>query len=383
MLLPDGSLLPAPLVTVGDDGRIADIGSCTGIDRLEGVEFYAGLLLPGFVNAHCHIELSHLHGAIPRRCGFAGFARGMASVRGRFSETERHDAAAAAIARMWSEGVDAVGDISNGGSSFAAKEASPMRFRNWVEYFGLGSPDDAPLRALAERCGAVLTPHSTYSVQDEPFRRICAAGTEGEEGTEGTEGAKEDGPLSVHFLESAGEGELFEGRGELTEWYSERGWECDFLHYGSPARRLVESVPAGRRVVLVHNCCLTQQDYDLITEHLAEVWWCICPRSNDYISGACPPVGLLRRNGARICIGTDSAASNEMLSMVAELKALRGAMPLTEALAAATCEGARALGFGDELGSIGVGRRCGLTVLTGVDFDTMTLRDDAAARRIV
>ena len=368
LLLPDSTLLHSPLVTLDDEGRIAAVESCADIDRMEGVEFYAGLLLPGFVNAHCHIELSHLHGAIPRRCGFAGFVRGMASARGRFSETERQDAAAAAIARMWSEGVDAVGDISNGMTSFAVKAASPVRFYNWAEYFGLNSPDDAPLRGMAEQYGATLTPHSTYSVQDEPFRRICAGG---------------DGVLSIHFLESGGERDLFTGRGELSDWYAECGWECDFLHYGSPAHRMVESIPAGRRVMLVHDCFLTQQDYDMISEHFADVWWCLCPRSNDYISGAEPPVELLRRNGANICIGTDSAASNERLSMVAELKALGGRMPLPEALTAATRGGAEALGFGDELGSIEVGRRCGVVLLTGVDFDTMTLRDDAAAKRII
>ena len=369
LLLPDNTLLRDPIVTLGDDGRIAALESAADIDRREGVEFYGGLLLPGFVNAHCHTELSHLHGAIPRRCGFAGFARGMASVRGRFSDDCRRNATASALARMWSEGVDAVGDICNGQSSFAAKAASPIRFRNWAEYFGLGNPPDEPLRALVENYGAVQTPHSTYSVQDEPFRRICAGGS---------------GPLSIHFMESRGESELFSGRGELAEWYAEQGRRCDFLHYGSPARRITGSIPANRRVMLVHDCFLTQEDYDLIAAHFTEpVWWCLCPRSNDYISGAEPPVGLLRRNGARICIGTDSAASNEELSMVAELKALRGKMPLVEALAAATHGGADALGFGDELGRVEVGRRCGLVLLEGVDFDAMTLRDDARARRIV
>ena len=343
--------------------------SCADIDRMEGVEFYGGLLLPSMVNAHCHLELSHLHGAIPRRVGFAGFARGMASVRGLFGDDERCNAASAAAARMWNEGVGAVGDISNGEISFAAKSDSPVRFRNWAEYFGLDSPSAEPVQRLAARYGATLTPHSTYAVQDEPFRRICAGG---------------DGPLSIHFMESAGEALLYEGRGELTSWYDVRGWRCDFLGYGSPARRLVASVPSDRQIVLVHNCFLTQEDYDIIANHFtAPVWWCLCPRSNDYISGAEPPVGLLRRNGANICIGTDSAASNEMLSMVGELQALCGRMPLVEALSAATRGGAEALGFGDELGRVEVGRRCGLVLLTGVDFDTMTLRADACAKRIV
>lgn len=367
LLLPDSTLLPSPLVTVAADGRILSVESVRDVDRREGVEFYAGLLVPGFVNAHCHLELSHLGGAVPRGCGFAGFARAMGAARGRFTDGERFAAADAAAAAMWHEGVAAVGDISNGPSSFAVKASSPLRFRSWIELFGLAVRDAGHLRPLLDYPNTSLTPHSVYSVQDAPFREICAEGS---------------GPLSIHFMESAGEAELFAGRGELAEWYAAQGWSCDFLGYGMPAERIVECVPAGRSVVLVHDCHVTQLDIDLIMSHFtAPVWWCMCPRSNDYISGLRPPVELLRRNGLNICIGTDSMASNDSLSMLEEVRALRG-MPLAEALTAATRGGALALGF-DELGAVEPGRRPGLAVISGVDFETMTLRDTAAARRVV
>ncbi|MDE6778353.1 MAG: amidohydrolase family protein [Alistipes sp.] len=367
LLLPDSTLLPSPLVTVDGDGCILAVESVSDVDRREGVEFYPGLLVPGFVNAHCHLELSHLGGFVPRRCGFAGFARAMGAARGRFTDEERSMAAAAAAAAMWHEGVAAVGDISNGPASFAVKAASPLRFRNWVELFGLGVRDAEALRPLLDRPNASLTPHSVYSVQDAPFRAICAAGRE---------------PLSIHFMESAGEAELFAGRGELAEWYAAQGWTCDFLGYGMPSERIVESVPADRSVVLVHDCHVTQPDIDIIMSHFsAPVWWCLCPRSNDFISGVRPPVELLRRNGLNICIGTDSMASNDSLSMLEEVRALSD-MPLAEALVAATLGGAQALGF-DDLGAVEPGRRPGLAVVSGVDFDTMTLRDTAAARRVV
>lgn len=370
LLLADGSLVDNPVVAVADDGRIEAVGQASDIDSLAGVEFYGGLLMPGFVNAHCHLELSHLRGAVPRRCGFAGFVQAMGSLRGRFTDGERRAAASAAAAKMWHEGVAAVGDISNGDISFAAKSDSPLRFRNWAEVFGLAARSDEPVRRLVEQRGATVTPHSTYSVQDGLFRSICSR--------------PDDAPLSIHFLESRGEAELYEGRGELAAWYERQGWSCDFMHWGSPARRIVGSVPRDRSVMLVHNCFLTQEDIDTIMSHFtAPVWWCVCPRSNDYIAGAEPPVGLLRRNGLNICVGTDSLASNDSLSMVAEVRALEGKMPLAEALAAATRGGAEALGFGAELGRIEAGCRPGLTVLTGVDFATMTLRPDASARRIV
>lgn len=369
LLLPDKTLLRNPLVTLGGDGTILHIESCDDIDRQAGTEFYDGILVPGFINAHCHLELSHMRGLMPRRTGMAGFARAMSQLRNTAGDDARTAAAAAAAATMYSEGVQAVGDISNGQTSFAAKAQSPIRFANRAEIFGLGATAAAPSAALlAERYGAVRTPHSTYSVSDSAFVQICRQGRE---------------PLSIHFLESPEEKELYQSRGELARWYGERGWSCDFLHYGTPAQRIAASVPADRSVMLVHCCCVNQEDIDSIMSHFtAPVWWCLCPRSNDYITGLRPPVELLLRNGLNICIGTDSLASNDTLSMLAEIKALDGCMPLVEALHAATAAGAAALGF-DDLGAVRIGARPGLAVISGVDFQKGRLRDDASARRVV
>ncbi len=368
LLLPNREWLKNPLLTLDHRGTILAIESREDVDSLADVEFYGGLLIPGFVNAHCHLELSHMKGAIERGCGFAGFAQGMGSKRGGFSADERFRAAAAAAAKMWAEGISAVGDISNGESSFEVKSYSPIRFRNWIEFFGLNNTSDERLHHLLRYDDTIITPHSIYSVQDAPFRKICSEGS---------------GALSIHFMESSGEQALFKGEGELAEWYARRGFECDFLHYGSPARRIVESVPSVRPLMLVHNCFVTEEDIDLIMSHFkAPVWWCLSPRSNNYISGIKPPVGLLRRKGLNICVGTDSLASNDSLSMLEEVKALEG-LPLAEALHAATAVGADALGFGDDMGRIEVGLRPGVVLIEGVDFDTMTLRSDARSRRLL
>ena len=97
---PQG-LLRNPLVGVAADGRILSVGTCPEPDRCPGTEFYAGVLAPGLVNAHCHLELSYLLGAIPERCGFAGFAGAMSQVRERFSAEQRVQAVEAADAAMW------------------------------------------------------------------------------------------------------------------------------------------------------------------------------------------------------------------------------------------------------------------------------------------
>lgn len=367
-LLPDG---PAKntMVTVDDDGRIAAIEQFdpSQLDAMAGVEFHSGILVPALVNAHCHLELSYLRGAIPRGCGFAGFAEGMAAVRNRFSDEERLQAARDADREMYSAGIGAVGDIANDASAFVVKEASPVFYRTFCEVFGLRHNNLSRAAAMAGRQSSSLTPHSMYSLNNELLATVCREG---------------GNPLSIHFMESPSERELFEGRGPLRAWFDSEGFECDFLECGSPAERLTACIPPDRSVVLVHCTCVAQRDIDIIMNHFrAPVHWCLCPRSNDFISGLQPDVGLLRRNGLNICLGTDSPASNESLTMEEELKSFVD-VPLDEVLMWATRNGAEALGLSDGRGVLRVGSRCGLAVVEGVDLAAMRTTDRLRVHRL-
>ncbi len=364
---PEG-FLRRPLVTLDDGGRILDVRTCDAPDREPFTEFHAGLLTPGFVNAHCHLELSALRGRIPEGCGFAGFARAMGEVRGLADEEERRAAIAAADAEVTRGGIVAVGDIANGEAAFDVKSAGRIAYRTFAEFFGLRTMAADGLRPLLRHPRTSLTPHSVYSVQDAPFRALCAEGT---------------APLSIHFMESPAEAELFAGRGPLHEWYARAGFVCDFLHYGSPAERLVRSIPAERPLILVHACCVGEEEVRRILAHFtAPVYWCLCPRSNRYISRLAPPVALLRSLGARICLGTDSLASNRSLSLLDELRAL-GGVPLRESLRWATLGGAEALGLDDALGTVAPGKRPGLNLLTGLDFERMALTPDTRVKPLI
>lgn len=364
---PEG-FLRRPLVTLDDGGRILDVRTCDAPDREPFTEFHAGLLTPGFVNAHCHLELSALRGRIPEGCGFAGFARAMGEVRGLADEEERRAAIAAADAEMTRGGIVVVGDIANGEAAFDVKSAGRIAYRTFAEFFGLRTMAADSLRPLLRHPRTSLTPHSVYSVQDAPFRALCAEGT---------------APLSIHFMESPAEAELFAGRGPLHEWYARAGFACDFLHYGSPAERLVRSIPAERPLILVHACCVGEEEVRRILAHFtAPVYWCLCPRSNRYISRLEPPVALLRSLGARICLGTDSLASNRSLSLLDELRAL-GGVPLRESLRWATLGGAEALGLDDALGTVAPGKRPGLNLLTGLDFERMALTPDTRVKPLL
>ena len=370
LLFDRGEVIPRPVVTVDDTGLIVSVGQWERLDGDASTEFYAGALCAGFVNAHCHLELSYLRGAIARGTGFAGFARAIGAVRGGFAMEDRLRALEAADARIWHEGVQAVADIVNGETSFAAKARSAVRYRSFAEVFGLNASTEA-VRPLLQYPDTTLTPHSAYSIQDTVFSEVVSDAA--------------NDPLSIHFMESDDEAALFRGEGSLAAWYGRMGWRCDFLSHGSPARRVADMVPRGRRVLLVHGCRVGEAEYDMVSDRLGQtLWWVLCPRSNDYISGLRPPVELLRRHGARICVGTDSLASNECLSMVEELKLL-GGVPLEEAVAWATVNGARALGLDGGIGSIEAGKRSGLVLLENLSYDSAGahLTAESRSRRLV
>ena len=362
--------MPRPVVTVDDAGCVLSVEQWQQLDSLAATEFYAGALCAGFVNAHCHLELSYLRGAIARGSGFAGFARAIGQVRGNFSSEERQRALQAADARMWSEGVQAVADIVNDDSSFERKSRSRIYYKSFAELFGLNSVAEG-VQPLCRQRNCSATPHSTYSVQDGVFRAVAAmADTE---------------PLSIHFMESPDELALYQGEGSLAAWYGRMGWECDFLHYGSPARRLTESLEREQRLLLIHACCVGEAELQLLNDHFINpIAWVLCPRSNDYISSLRPPTELLRSWGAMICVGTDSLASNDSLSIVEELKCFAG-VPLKECLAWATINGARALGLEAELGSVEVGKCPGIVLLEGLDMSGSEpqLTASTTARRLI
>ncbi len=366
-LLYRGELLRNAVVELDGAGKVLSVGSVERIDALYNTEFYAGVLFAGMVNAHCHLELSHLEGVVSEQCGFASFAAQLSAARDSFSPRQVQAAMAQADLAMRAEGVVAVGDVSNSTASLEVKSASPIYYHTFAEHYGLRRSSTDHLADLLAAPRTSLTPHSIYSVGDALFEQIAAEG---------------DAPLSIHFKETAAEDELFEGRGELHEWYRNVGFECDFLRYGSAAQRLVRSVPRGRSVILVHNVMVTAEDIEQIMNHFtAPVYWVVCPRSNAYISGQEPPVELLRGAGLNICVGTDSLSSNHSLSMLEELRAL-SAVPLVERLEWATKVGAAALGL-SELGEVEVDKRPSLALLSGVDVRSGEIGEKSRVKKIL
>lgn len=376
-----GEPLPMGVVTLDDDNTIVEIGTLQG--ETESTEFYNGILVPGFVNAHCHLELSHLKNVCTPHGGLADFIRQMNSpARYQIETDERTAAMVAADREMQSEGIVAVGDVCNTAESFAVKQASPIFYHSFIEVAGL---DEATaekklqlaylLEAGVQAMGlsASIAPHAAYSMSESLLAGAFAA-------------ANEAGILSVHNEESDEENELFiSGSGALSVLFTKSGFTLPPVTGERSIYRLLPYIEKQTRTLFVHNVTTTGDDYDAATARLPHLTWVFCPLSNLRISRRLPPIDRFYRRHAPIAIGTDSLASNSSLSMIEELKTITKhfpQIPLRALLEWATLHGARALGKEQELGSLCAGKRPGVVLIENVDFATMQLTNDSKVTTI-
>lgn len=356
------------------------------IDSMAGVEYHNGILIPGMVNAHCHLELSFFKGVIPQHTGLVQFIRHVTSERGKYTRDEQIERALEEDLFMWREGVQAVGDISNDTTSFPAKVRAlaegKMRYHTFAEYFGMPEDTDEAARAFYENMiGGVLakgeeqgltitpTPHSTYLMSD----RLLKLGAESPR-------------VSIHFMETPSELGLYRKEGGMYEFMIEGGMIPDFFQYGSHPERLVKSLPRDIPMILIHCTQMKRADLDVILNYFTDVTFVLCPRSNYYIEAAYPPAEMFYEAGARVGLGTDSLSSNTSLSMVEEIKWLAAnnpAIPLETILEWSTIGGAKGLGMEREIGTFEAGKKPGAVLLTGIDFDTMRPTPKTKAIRLL
>ena len=372
-------------VDYADDGTIISVGELSGTDSPG--DRYEGIIAPGFVNAHCHLELSHLRGAFEKGTGMSGFINQINSLRDSKSREEKIRDASAWLERLWKQGVSAMADISNCDDTFAMKSKSPMYTRTFLEVFGT-EPEDCDavmegvreLKAEADSYGidAAPTPHACYTMSPQ---LLTAASAE----------ALKSGFLSYHSQESPEEEELvISGTGALAENYKGRHLSTPPVT-GKPALmyfldRLSEihRPPFDEHILLVHNVCLTQEAAEAATAALKNVYWAVCPLSNLFIHNALPPLGIMRKNKLKIAIGTDSLSSNDTLDMVAEMYCISENfpdIPLGEIISWATSSGARFLKKA-QLGEIAPGKKPGLVLIENIDGNGR-LTADSCSKRII
>lgn len=374
-------------VKVSDNGEVISTGTLE--EESGSTEFYNGIICPGFVNAHCHIELSHLKGKFTEGSGMSGFINQINELRESAPKEERVALIRKEMEQMYSEGVTGLGDISNCDESFAVKRDSPILSRTFIEVFGT-EPHDVPgiirnaldLRRNASEYGirASVTPHSPYTMSPELLGAACAEGLK-------------DGYISYHNQESQEEDDMFlTGTGALAENYRGRGLSTPAVT-GRPAifhfleaLRKIHRPPFNEHILLVHNTVTSEECIDAALSMLSAPYWVTCPKSNIFIHRRLAPIPLLARKGARIAIGTDSLSSNHELSMIKEMALLQKSFPeicFEDILQWACLNGAMALGMDDTAGSITPGKRPGIVLVDNFDFRKMRLTDKSTSRRII
>lgn len=358
---------PAPGVNLpagADTGSAARKGAARGV-----MHFPEGILVPGFVNAHVHLELSHLKGAIAEGTGIGGFIGAINRLRS-VPEEEIVKAAREAAEEMYRQGISAAADISNTALTADIKRQSPLEWITLVETFGF-HPSRAE-RALGQALAvwqafksagvrASVVPHAPYSVSDLLFSGVAGLGWE------------YSNLLSIHNQESEEEDLFFRnGSGAIREHLTSH-LGLDVSHWQPTGRSSLEStlpkLAADKPLLLVHNTFTTAADLECIRTLRPgnNTWLVLCPNSNLYIGGSLPPVPLFRQEQVSLCLGTDSLASNHALSVFSEMVTLHRhfpEIPNEELLAMACLNGAHALGLSDRLGSLEPGKQPGLLLIT-------------------
>lgn len=321
-------------------------------------------ILPGLVNAHTHLELSHLAGKVPPAASFVSWVRAMLAVRFGAPTTlgEVTEAATQAIAGAEAYGTAGVGDIGNTDAAIGPLASSRLSGVHFREALGFRQADaahiagEARLGAMANqarlagqagaRVRASVAPHAPYSTS-APLIRELAAGR-----PTAWFMAREQPACavsSVHLAESPEELEfLATGTGPFRALLGDLGsWDPEWRVPGvGPVAYLKQLGALHRNLLVVHGTQLTRRELDGLAEAGATL--VLCPRSNRWVGAGVPPVAEAVAAGVRLAVGTDSLASVGDLNVFAELAALRAAAPAVPAavlLRAATLGGAQALGL--------------------------------------
>jgi cytosine/adenosine deaminase-related metal-dependent hydrolase len=324
-------------------------------------------VLPGLVNAHTHLELSHFREQVPAATNFVSWVRQVIALqrsRSRPNAPEIMDAIHSAIREAERCGTAVVGDISNTLVTVRALAESALAAVVFYELIRFNTTDARGVVEQAQRAIAAvpatamvrasLAAHAPYSVAPDVFRAIARINAQR--------------PCSVHLAESREEVEFIRsGTGPWRTLLEELGsWDASWAAPGgTPVEFLDGCGFLDSRLLAVHGVQMTHGDLARLAER--GVTLVTCPRSNAHTGAGAPPVADFYASGVRVAIGTDSLASTPDLNVFSELRELRRLAPSVPAgrlLDSATRQGARALGFDAEFGTIEAGKAAHLIAVS-------------------
>ena len=349
---PEGSVL-----VVSSKGEILDIVAPENIDSEWEMTEMQGWLCPGFVNAHTHLELSHLKGKIEKGTGLMDFVGKIVRYRDA-GPNEKHLKITEEVKKMQASGVVAVGDICNTSDAFEQHQIPGLYVHAFLEALGFNQ-NDATTRIeyvkhlQAKHQDAIgintskkkssIVPHAPYSISRNLMQLINEH--------------SENQVISIHNQELAAENEFFQHKtGAILELHQKMNINNDWFlpQYKNSLPVVWKQLNKAKQVLLVHNTFTSEEDIVEVNQSShTKPYWVICLRTNLYIENALPPIPLLMKHNQSICIGTDSLASNDSLSIWDEICAIREAYPKIsweQLIKWATYNGAKALDIHQEIG---------------------------------
>jgi cytosine/adenosine deaminase-related metal-dependent hydrolase len=356
------------IIMLHESGEILDVFSPNQFSDLsEPIEYHKGIIVPGFVNTHCHLELSHMLGKIPQRTGLVSFIKSVITQRAA-DESEALEAMKIADQCMFDNGIVAVGDISNMALSASVKRNSKIFYHTFIELLGF-DPQRAEMvfqKAMELQTEFLplktsISPHAPYSVSKQLFGLLKSYSDE------------HNNLFSMHNQESEPENEFFlSKKGPFIDFYKILGLNIDFFKAQGQTslQSVLPLISDNQKLLLVHNTFTNAEDIAKAKESNKELNWCFCPNANQYIEGQLPDIELFINSGFNITLGTDSLASNEKLCILSEMQSIKKYfphLPTSETMKWATINGAQFLGIDKTFGSIEKGKIPGLNLISGIE----------------
>ncbi len=345
-------------------------------DAGDNIQKRNGILSPGFINCHCHLELSHLKNVIPPHTGLIEFLCSVVTKRN-FDPQVISEEIVKAEKEMYDNGIVAVGDIGNTADTAGVKSKWKKRWQNFVEVIGftderaeenidlykqVAESLESKLQTSNIEHRTTLVPHAPYSISPKTFQLINEL--------------TKNQIISIHNQEHPAEDELYRtGGGGYLKLFKIFGVnQSPFPVTGkSSIRSCLPHFNNRQTIFLIHNTYMPEEDIiwanNYASENNLKLVYCLCPNANLYIENSLPPMELFIKHNCHLVIGTDSYSSNWQLSIAKEIKAI-ASMPRFETVASisqvlqwATINGAKALQWDDKLGSFEKGKRPGVILI--------------------
>ena len=356
-------------IEVAADGTVIAVLAYVPADAVH----YDGILTPGFINVHCHLELSHMKGVVPEHTGLIPFLQNIPKHRNDFTDEEKSTARHEGYNELVKNGVVAVGDIANTTDTLDVRALDQLHCYTFVESIGFTEANAARSFGFAvqaydafaaQQIGTrqlkqSIVPHAPYSVSSALFQLI--------------DKHRDGVVISIHNQESEEENKYYTAKeGNVQQLLHSLGIDDSLFKPSgrSSLQSYMEWLSPGHPFVFVHNTYTVRGDVHYIKQRIPQAYWCLCPNANLYIENRLPDIEMLLSEQVKLCVGTDSLASNHQLCILSELHSIKNHFPNISwetLISWATINGAEALQMQDTTGTISKGKQPGILQITGLE----------------